>query len=87
MKKILFTSDAFEEYNDWQLENKQVFNKPKKLITEVSRTPFEGTGKPEALKHDYSGYWSRRITAEHRLVYKVLTEDIIEVISCKFHYQ
>lgn len=71
MRKILFTPIAFEQYNDWQSENKQIFNKLKKLIKETAKTPFEGTGKPEALKHDYSGCWSRRITDEHRLVYKV----------------
>jgi len=87
MKKILFTTDAFQEYNDWQVENKQVFNKLKKLIVESAKNPFEGTGKPEALKYDYAGYWSRRITEEHRLVYKVINEDIIEVIACKFHYK
>jgi len=87
MKKILFTTDAFQEYNDWQVENKQVFNKLKKLIVESAKNPFEGTGKPEALKYDYAGYWSRRITEEHRLVYKVINEDIIEIIACKFHYK
>lgn len=84
MKKILFTTDAFQEYNDWQFENKQVFNK---LITETAKTPFEGTGKPEALKYGYAGYWLRRITDEHRMVYKLVNEDTIEIISCKFHYK
>ena len=87
MRKILFTPEAFQEYNDLQLENKQAFNKLKKLIVETTKTPFEGTGKPEALKYDYAGYWSRRITDEHRLVYKLVNEDIIEIISCKFHYK
>ena len=86
MRKILFTSEAFEQYNEWLTDNKQVFNKLKKLIKETSKTPFEGTGKPEALKYDYAGFWSRRITDEHRLIYKP-TEDRIEIISCKFHYK
>jgi toxin YoeB len=85
MRKILFTPTAFEQYNDWQMDNKQVFAKLQKLIKETTKTPFEGTGKPEALKYDYAGYWSRRITDEHRLVYRV-EEDFIEFISCKFHY-
>ncbi|WP_395053478.1 Txe/YoeB family addiction module toxin [Flavobacterium sp.] len=85
MRDLLFTPVAFEQYNDWQLENKQVFNKLKKLIKETAKTPFEGTGKPEALKYDFKGYWSRRITDEHRLVYKVET-DFLRIISCKFHY-
>jgi toxin YoeB len=57
MRKILFTPIAFEQYNDWQTENKQVFNKLKKLIKETAKTPFEGTGKPEALKFDFAGCW------------------------------
>ena len=65
MRKFLFTPIAFEQYNDWQLENEQVFSKPKKLIKEIGKTPFEGIGKPEALKYDYAGCWSRRITDEH----------------------
>ena len=85
MRKILFTSIAFEQYNNWQTENKQVFNRLKKLIVETAKTPFDGTGKPEALKYDFAGCWSRRITDEHRLVYKV-QENVIEIIACKFHY-
>ena len=85
MRDFLFTPIAFEQYNEWQTENKQVFNKLKKLLKETARTPFEGTGKPEALKHYYSGYWSRRITDEHRLVYSV-EETCIKIIACKFHY-
>ena len=85
MRDFLFTSIAFEQYNEWQLENKAVFNKLKKLIKETARSPFEGTGKPEALKYDYAGLWSRRITDEHRFIYKV-EKDLIRIISCKFHY-
>jgi toxin YoeB len=85
MRDFLFTTIAFEQYNEWQTENKQVFAKLKKLIKESARTPFEGTRKPEALKHDYAGYWSRRITDEHRLVYRV-EETFIKIIACKFHY-
>ena len=85
MRDYHFTPIAFEQYNDWQTENKQVFNKLKKLIKECARTPFEGSGKPEALKHDYAGYWSRRITDEHRLVYRV-EDTFIKIIACKFHY-
>jgi toxin YoeB len=57
----------------------------RKLIQEVARTPFEGQGKPEPLKYEYAGYWSRRITEEHRLVYKV-EDDLIRIASCKYHY-
>lgn len=85
MKKLLFTAVAFDQYNQWQHENKQVFNKLKKLLIETAKTPFEGTGKPEPLRHDYSGCWSRRLTDEHRLIYKVETE-WIEIIACRYHY-
>jgi len=85
MRKILFTPTAFEQYNEWQTDDKQVFNKLKKLVLESARSPYDGTGKPEALKYDYAGCWSRRITGEHRLVYKV-EEHLIEIISCKYHY-
>lgn len=85
MRDYLFSALAFEQYNEWQKDNKQVFERLKKLIIETARTPFDGTGKPEALKHDYAGCWSRRITEEHRLVYKV-EDDFIRIISCKYHY-
>jgi toxin YoeB len=85
MREIPFTAIAFEQYNNWQTENKQVFNKLKKLIKESVRTPFDGSGKPEPLKHDYAGYWSRRITDEHCLVYRV-EDAFIKIIACKFHY-
>lgn len=85
MRKILFTPIAFEQYNNWQTDNRQIFKRLQKLILETAKTPFEGTGKPEALKYQYAGCWSRRITEEHRLVYKV-EENMIEIIACKFHY-
>ena len=86
MRDFLFTPLAFEEYNGWQIEDKNIFKRLKKLIQETARTPFEGIGKPEPLKHEYSGYWSRRITDEHRLIYKV-EQDFIRIISCKYHYE
>ena len=85
MRKILFTPIGFEQYNDWQPENRQIFNKLKKLIKETAKAPFEGVGKPEALKHQLEGCWSRRITDEHRLIY-IGQEEYIEIIACKFHY-
>jgi toxin YoeB len=86
MRNFLFSPEAFEQYNDWQIEDKQVFNKLKKLIKETAKTPYEGTCKPEALKYGYTGCWSRRLTDEHRLIYKI-REDLIEIVSCKFHYK
>jgi toxin YoeB len=86
MRNFLFSPKAFDEYNEWEAENRQVFEKLKKLIKETAKTPLEGTGKPEALKYEYKGCWSRRITEEHRLVYKV-SADLIEIVSCKLHYR
>jgi toxin YoeB len=83
---ISFENDAFTEYWKWAAENKNVFGKINTLITEIMRDPFNGTGKPEPLKGNLSGYWSRRITGEHRLVYKVLP-DCIVIVSCKYHYK
>ena len=82
---ISFTDTAFAEYRQWGKDDIKVFNKINSLIIEIMRDPFHGTGKPEPLKWDWAGYWSRRITGEHRLVYKVLNEQVI-IASCKFHY-
>ena len=82
---ISFLESAFAEYRQWETDDKKVFNKINSLITEIMRDPFHGTGKPEPLKWDWAGHWSRRITQEHRLVYKVLNNHII-IASCKYHY-
>ena len=83
--KITFTKNAWEDYVSWQKENKKYLRKINGLIKEVQRTSFEGTGKPEPLKFDLAGYWSRRIDLEHRLVYTVKGDEII-IISCRYHY-
>ena len=85
MRKIVFEPNAFTQYADWAVADKDLFRKITKLVEEISRHPFEGSGKPEALKHKLKGYWSRRINQEHRIVYKV-TDDSIIVFSCRFHY-
>lgn len=77
--------NAWEDYLYWQQTDKSAVKRINMLIKECLRTPFDGIGKPEALKANYSGYWSRRITDEHRLVYKVF-EDRIHVVQCRFHY-
>jgi toxin YoeB len=82
---ISFEDTAFEEYWHWAAEDKKVFGKINTLITEITRDPFHGTGKPEPLKGNLSGHWSRRITEEHRLVYRVLPDHIV-IVSCKYHY-
>ncbi|MFN0036764.1 MAG: Txe/YoeB family addiction module toxin [Saprospiraceae bacterium] len=85
MKSIKFTSKAFRDFLEWQSEDEDVFEKIGDLIVEVTRDPFKGRGKPEPLKGDFSGCWSRRITQEHRLVYRV-EADMITVLKCKGHY-
>jgi toxin YoeB len=76
---------AWEDYVFWTKIDKNVQKRINELIRETLRTPFEGKGKPEPLKGNFSGYWSRRITDEHRLVYKVLDQRI-HIIQCRFHY-
>lgn len=85
MRSIVFKPQAFEDYSSWASDNRKTYDKIMKLIIECTKQPFEGTGKPERLKHELSGCWSRRITDEHGLVYQVTDEEII-IISCKFHY-
>jgi toxin YoeB len=82
---INFEDAAFEQYNQWFEQDKKIFVKISKMITEIRRDPFHGTGKPEPLKGNLSGYWSRRITHEHRLVYRVFPDHVV-ITSCKSHY-
>jgi len=82
---ISFKESAFADYRQWAKEDKKIIDKIDALITEILRDPFHGTGKPEPLKGNLAGYWSRRITQEHRLVYKVLPDQVV-IISCKYHY-
>ena len=84
-RRIIFESSAFEDYNQWTRLDKKIHRKIIALIKDINRSPFSGLGKPEALKHQYSGYWSRRINDEHRLIYKVTDTDII-IVACKYHY-
>ncbi|MBE0492584.1 MAG: Txe/YoeB family addiction module toxin [Sulfurospirillum sp.] len=82
---ITFTNDSWSEYLYWQSTDKQTLKKINNLLKDVTRDPFDGLGKPEPLKHEFSGCWSRRITDEHRLVYEVMEYSIL-VISCRYHY-
>lgn len=82
---ILFTDDAWEDYLYWQQTDKQTLRKINQLLKEIQRTPFTGIGKPEPLKHQLQGCWSRRIDSEHRLVYEI-TNNTLQVIGCRFHY-
>jgi toxin YoeB len=83
--KISFDPDSFEDFCQWSVYNKIIFKRLVQIIKDVKRDPFIGIGKPEPLKGNLQGYWSRRITDEHRLVYKVTSEEIL-IISCKGHY-
>lgn len=86
MKNIIFEQDPFDDYADWAIYNKNIFKRLYEVIRDVRRHPFEGIGKPEPLKGNLAGYWSRRITTEHRLVYKVNENADILIISVKGHY-
>ena len=85
MIRVIFELEAFEDYNNWAVFDIRTFKKVSGLIKDIKRDPFNGIGKPELLKHELSGYWSRRITDEHRLVYKISAGDII-IYSCRGHY-
>jgi toxin YoeB len=76
---------AWDEYLFWQKNDKQKINKINELLKDISRSPYEGIGKPEVLKHKFVGYWSRRIDEEHRLIYKVEKDEIL-IFKCRFHY-
>jgi toxin YoeB len=83
--KLIFSDCAWEDYLYWQKTDKKILRRINTLIHETKRNPFEGIGKPEPLKHALSGYWSRRITDEHRLVYKI-SEDAIHIAQLRYHY-
>ncbi len=86
MRSVSFHSTAFKDFTDWAKAEPKTFERLTRLLVETARDPFQGLGKPEPLRHSYKGCWSRRITDEHRLVYKV-TDDAIIVIGCKYHYE
>lgn len=83
---LTFTQHAWDDYLYWQKVDKKIVRKINELIKSIQRTPFEGIGKPEPLKFDLVGYWSRRIDQEHRFVYKVI-DDELRVIACRYHYE
>lgn len=83
--RLLFSEQAWEDYLYWQRTDRKILARISGLIKEVQRTPFEGVGKPEPLKHALSGYWSRRITDEHRVVYRVVA-DTLFILQLRYHY-
>ena len=87
--KLVFTSVAWADYVQWQMDDPTVSARINLLIGECLRHPFTGTGKPEPLKRNLSGWWSRRINREHRLVYRVSgsgESQALDLLSCRFHY-
>lgn len=85
MRNVAFTPIAFGEYNEWFETYDPVVSRIKELIRDIDRDPFKGIGKPEPLKGNWTGYWSRRINQEHRLIYKVSDTQIL-IVKCKGHY-
>lgn len=82
---LIFSSKAWDDYLYWQQMDKKTIKRINDLIKDIKREPFSGIGKPEPLKHNLTGFWSRRITGEHRLVYRILDKGL-EIAACRFHY-
>ena len=83
--RIRFHRKGWEQYEYWRQTDPRMTTKIGKLIADIQRHPFEGLGKPEPLKHEWAGYWSRRIDEQHRLIYAV-EDDAIVIAQCRFHY-
>lgn len=83
--KLIFSEQAWDDYLYWQKTDKKILRRINALIKDIQRNPFEGIGKPEPLKHALSGYWSRRINDEHRIVYKIF-DDAIQMAQLRYHY-
>lgn len=85
MRSVEFDPSAFEDLAWWVQQDRKMATRILRLIQEVQRTPFEGTGQPEPLRHELQGAWSRRIDREHRLVYRV-NDDRVRILACRYHY-
>lgn len=85
MRDLAWGSKAWQDYLYWQQQDKKTLKRINKLIQNILATPFEGIGKPEPLKENLSGYWSRRIDESNRLVYRV-DDKYIKIVSCRYHY-
>ena len=83
--KLIFSSKSWDEYLYWQQTDKTILKRINTLIKEIQRDPFDGIGKPEPLKYSLTGYWSRRINDEHRLVYKISDEQLF-IVQLRYHY-
>jgi toxin YoeB len=83
---VLFTDAGWADYVYWQTEDRKTLKKINDLIRDIKRSPYEGMGKPEPLKHQLQGYWSRRIDPEHRLVYQAEGNKTLIIIACRYHH-
>ena len=84
-RKLVWTDESWADYLSWQTQDRKTLRRINRLIEDIMRDPFEGIGKPEPLKHALSGYWSRRINDEHRIVYKASTDAIL-IAQLRYHY-
>lgn len=83
--RLIWADEAWEDYIYWQQNDKKVLKKINTLIKDIKREPFNGLGEPEPLKYNWSGYFSRRITKEHRLIYKIVDNQLL-IAQCRYHY-
>jgi len=83
--KYVFVDESWEDYLCWQKIDKKMLKRINALIKDIAGNPYDGIGKPEPLKHNYRGYWSRRIDGEHRLIYQVKNDEI-RIVKCRYHY-
>ena len=83
--RLVFSEHAWEDYLHWQRTERRILQRINALIRDIERSPFEGIGSPEPLRHSLSGFWSRRITDEHRIVYQV-EDDALVIIQLRYHY-
>ncbi len=84
--KLLFTEESWSDYLFWQVNDKKILKRINLLIKDIKREPFDGIGKPEPLKYELQGCWSRRINDEHRLIYEINQNELL-IIACRFHYR
>ena len=84
--RLVWDEHAWEDYVYWQMQDRNILKRISLLIKDIERNGNEGIGKPEALKHGFHGFWSRRITDEHRLIYKI-TEESVLIAQCRYHYE
>lgn len=83
--KLCFVDESWEDYLYWQKTDKKILARINKIIKDIARSPYDGIGKPEPLKHKYRGFWSRRIDEEHRIIYRIDDQEIW-IVKCRYHY-